>query len=410
MKNGFLIRVSGVFSWFLLSAGWLPAGAEEVAPAPGKDPRWSVAAGPLFRVFNGGGFRSGSRSQTVPIPQGARFDRVSTGGAGPDSGEAPRTYSDGFVGPDTAGTTSGSLFENTTSRFGYQNDAQNNGDRTLSFQAPLTGAQALSSSGSSFRDLVWEEEPDREAGAMLELSRRITPEDRPLTVHATFAFLYSPFAIQGGGSTFSAERTDTRREITGFLTDTYGVPTGVVLPLAPYSQPDADPPPGFYPRIQDEPVRSLAPERRTVDVDRISWVNRIEEKVEADVFTFSLGPEIQLDVTDRLFLSAAAGAALHVVDWRASHRETLYRRENGGPPETVREWNDRAKNTDLVWGGFGQVSGGLLLGTGQEPARVFLQAFARWDFAEDLDGSVGPSRFTLDLDAFSAGAMAGFQF
>jgi hypothetical protein len=280
-----------------------------------------------------------------------------------------RTYADGFVGPDTAGTTSGSIFENTTSRYGFDNNSQNNADTTLVFQGPLTGEQGLSSSRSSVSDLSWNDDADSETGAILELAYQITPPERKVDLLAQFSFLYSPFEIQGGGSTFEASRTDTRREVSGTLTDTYAVPTGVILPLAPYSQSSANPPPGFYPRIADEPSRVLAPESRTVGTDTIRWYNRIEEEVEADVFTFSLGPKVRVRFTETAFVSASAGAALHVVDWQAIHSETLYRSNNGGAAQSVNEWQDSSSSTDLIWGGFAQVGAGLMFGPSEEPSK-----------------------------------------
>jgi hypothetical protein len=371
--------------------------------------RWSVKAGPLFRDFDGGSFQTGSRSSTVALPGGSTFYRLSTGAAGPESGEALREYSDGFVGPDTAGTTPGSFFTDTTSRFGFENDSQNNADTTIVFQGPLTGEQGLTSSGSSGSDLSWEDDPGSETGAIVELGLQLSSPERAVTVSGVFAFLYSPFEINGGGSTFEASRTDTRREISGTVTDTYTVPTGVILPLAPYSQPSADPIPGFYPRIADEPTRVIAPEVNPSSTNSFTWFNRIEESVDADVFTFSLGPEVQVSVADVGFLALSAGAALHLVDWDATHEETLYRNHQGAS-ESVQRWKDQTSGTDVVWGGFAQVSGGLALDSEDASTGIVLQAFARWDVTEDLDGTVGPSTFTLDLDAFSAGAMAGFLF
>jgi hypothetical protein len=372
--------------------------------------RWSVSAGPLSREFDGGSFQSGSRSRTVALPTGPNSYELSTGAAGPENGETLRTYSDGFVGPDTAGTTTGSFFENTTSRFGFDSDSQNNADTTLVFQAPLTGEERTSSMTSSNNDLSWSDDPGSETGAILEVAYRITPAQRNVDLLAQLSFLYSPFEIQGGGNTFNATRTDIRRELSGTLTDTYAVPTGVILPLAPYSQPSANPPPGFYPRIMDEPSRTLAPESRKVGTDTIRWFNQIEEQVEADVFTVSLGPEVLIRVARQGFVSASAGVALNVVDWQASHHEALYRSTNGGQPTTVQEWRENSSSTDLVWGGFAQAGAGVHLGPEGEPARFLIKAFARWEANESLNGTVGPSEFDIDLDAFTAGAMAGFFF
>ncbi|MDF3129969.1 hypothetical protein P0Y35_12245 [Kiritimatiellaeota bacterium B1221] len=394
-----------------LSAGFLLVTPAIAQPAPEAEVssggRWSFSAGAFSRQFDGGEFRSGSRSSSVALPSGNVDYSLSTGAAGAASGVALRTYSDGFVGPDTAGSTAGSLFEGTTSRFGFDRDSQNNANSSLVFQGALSGEQTLSSSQSSETDLMWSDDSDAETGVILEFTYLLTSPEKSVQVLGQFSFLYSPVEIRGGGSTFEAQRTDTRKELSGTLTDTYQVPTGVILPLAPYSQSSANPPPGFYPRIMDEPTRTMAPEGTTVANDTVSWFNQIEEKVEADVFTISFGPEVMIQVTESAFFSLSAGAAMHLVDWKATHQETLHQSNRSAP---VREWKDEASKTDLVWGGFGQVAGGLKFGPDQDPSRYFLQGFARWDITEDLKGTVGPSEFTLDLDAFSAGAMAGFFF
>lgn len=383
-----------------------PPAAEETAVRG----RWSFSAGALYRDFEGGSFRTGSRSGTAVLPRGAVLYTVSTGAAGPETGEALRTYTDGFAGPDTAGTTSGGLFENTTSRFGYESDSQNNGGTTLVFHAPLAGEQRTSSMNSSGRKLDWRDDPGGEPGAILELGYQITPPQRKVEILGKFSFLYSPFEISGGGNTFESTRTDIRRELSGTLTDRYVVPTGVILPLAPYSQPSANPPPGSYPRIQDEPFRTLALQSQTAGTRTLRWFNRIEEEVDADVFTFSLGPEVRVHFCQKGFLSASAGMAVNVVDWEASHHEVLYRTDNGGQAAIVQEWRDTSSSTDVLWGGFAQVGAGLHLGPAGEPPRFLVQAFARWEANESLNGTVGPSEFEIDLDAFSAGAMAGFFF
>ena len=112
-----------------VSALWISTAMAQPSPEETvKGNRWSFSAGPVFRQFYGGQFRSGSRSSSIDVPGGQKSYTLSTGAAGPKSGEILREYSDGFVGPDTVGTTPGSLFENTTSRYGYDSISQNNAD------------------------------------------------------------------------------------------------------------------------------------------------------------------------------------------------------------------------------------------------------------------------------------------
>ncbi|GEM_PF-5452122 len=383
-------------------------GEEAAASSPG---RFSFSAGPLFRNFDGGSFRSGSRSQNVPRPGGPRFYTVSTGSAGEATGEALRIYDNGYVGPDTAGTTPGSLFENTTSRFGFVTDTQNRDNVLLEYTGQLTGSEAFFSSQQSNSPLSWDDDGDNETGIILEGDYRIGSPSEYLDILAQFSFLYSPLNIQGGGSSFEASRRDYRNTISGTLTDQYSIPNGVTLPQGPYTQPSESPPPGIYPRIMDEPTRTLTPVSTPAGSNSTRWFNDIREQVNADVYTFSLGPKVRFRVAEVGFLSASAGVSLNLVDWEASHEETLYSSRNGASSSTLQSWQDNSSSTDWIWGGFGQLSAGLMLGGGEEEApRFLLQLFARWEQNERLSGQVGPSQFDLDLDSMSSGAMAGFFF
>jgi hypothetical protein len=361
----------------------------------------------VVREFEGGSFKTGSRSASVAFPRPPSIDTVNRGGTGPETGQVLRVYENGFAGPDQGGTTPGSLFAGTTSRFGYADDAQNDGDRSLTFTQSISGTLQTSSFRTSESDASWRDDPETETGLRLATSFQTPVNEGRVSVGVRLSAEWVPFEMEGGGQTFAATRTTRRFNRTGTLTDTYAVPGGVTLPLAPYSQPSATPGPGFLPRIIDTPTRSETLETVPVATTWSEWWNRVDERFEADVFTFSLAPELSVEPAPGFLLTLSGGPALHLVDWTAGHTETLYRSVNGGPAQTDRVWNDRADDTEVLWGGFVEGSAGLRFG---KDSRYLLQAFLRADWAESLSGEVGPSRFQVGLDSLSAGLVGGVAF
>ncbi|MDF3129956.1 hypothetical protein P0Y35_12180 [Kiritimatiellaeota bacterium B1221] len=392
--------------WLAMGTGVFLGGplAAQPAEAPERGAGWRVSAGPWYRNFEGGTFQtSRPHSAAVDLPRGSTTSVLDSGAAGPASGSAFRSYDDGFVGPDALGSTPGSLFEGTSSRFGYESDAQVSGS-SLVMSAVLTGTSSSTSFSSSDESGSWNDDPGSEVGAQIE-----TAYLRPVSagrVGLLFGFGWSPYKISGEDSTFTASRADQKNRVDGLLTDRYAIPGSVILPSAPYHQPNANPPPAFLPRIYDEPSRSIESTSTRTGTTRYEWFNQINQEFDADVFTFSLGPTAEIDVAEMLFLSLSAGAAFHVVDWQASSTETLYSAVNGGNPETVESWKERQSGTDLILGGYLSCGAGVMFGEGD---RYFIQGTARWDWADNLSATVGSTSFEVGFDSFSAMVSAGMR-
>lgn len=154
--------------------------------------------------------------------------------------------------------------------------------------------------------------------------------------------------------------------------------------------------------------------------------NKVFERLDADIYTLSLGPLAEVDLGP-VFIQGAAGLAINMVQFNADVREQLYIDTNFDDPvfldavkssgpaylrkmeedkEVMTEkWEDGNHGTKFLFGFYLQG----LLGV-QVSERWSVAGFARYDWNEPLEGDVGYSSFRMDLDAFSAGAQVGFGF
>ena len=106
-----------------------PAYGKEVVEFRASDlGGWRFSAGVIFRDIGDVSFDTGSRASFSSLPRPFRDSFRLPGGVGGSSGSGFRQYANGFVGPDRRGTTPGSAFAGTTSRFGFQSTSQNNND------------------------------------------------------------------------------------------------------------------------------------------------------------------------------------------------------------------------------------------------------------------------------------------
>jgi len=154
--------------------------------------------------------------------------------------------------------------------------------------------------------------------------------------------------------------------------------------------------------------------------------NRVTERLDADVYTLSLGPLAEVH-TGPVFLQGAFGLAINLVHFNADVREKVYiysdfddpvyleAISNSGPAylrdlredeEVLAEkLEDGNHGTKFLFGFYVQ---GLL---GFQIAECWSVAgFVRYDWNENLEGEVGYSDFSMDMSAFSAGAQIGFNF
>lgn len=154
--------------------------------------------------------------------------------------------------------------------------------------------------------------------------------------------------------------------------------------------------------------------------------NSVFERLDAEVYTISLGPLAEFH-TGPVFFQGGLGLAMNIVNFNADVEEKLYIDSDFNDPvfldaltesgpaflRNLREdnevmaekWEDGNHGTRFLLGFYLQGLLGLQLSECWS-----LAGFARYDWNDRLEGEVGYSHFSMDLSAFSAGAQLGFNF
>lgn len=219
----------------------------------------------------------------------ARFQNVGGFGVVPppppsNGGAVDRTYGDGFVQVDSSGNQGG-----LTWNWGYRNSSQIPGNDTIQFHA-----SSVSGVTTSRRD-------DPSLGFEFSYVRDFGHEDWGSWGLKT-GFGYNNFRLEDR----QLHLADVSR-----LTDTYAL-SGVQVPLAPYAGSAQGP--GVS--IGSTPTRSI----QTVQGGAQILGGRT---VDADLYQFHLGPNVDLRLSDKVSLEVGGGLALGIVDSSLSYAETL---------------------------------------------------------------------------------------
>lgn len=359
---------------------------EESAPAAARD-HFQVSAGWMWREIGGVRFLSGSRSRTLLLPSLFGTAQLHDPGIGPAARFADRVYSDGYVGVDQ-----GTANDGNTSLWGYENAGQVAGD-SLRFHGSGT-RQDVSRGRDAQPGGDWEGDEGGNAPVVqFDWWRQVSSR-----FSAGAQFQWSLLQLDGSqnSSDFSAWQ---RRESFGrSFTDVYDL-HGIIAPQAPYSGAGL----GLGPLLDNIPSAREFHESASGS-DRAVYFNDIRQSLDLNVNTLSLGPTFACR-TDRLSLQASAGFSLNIASWDAAQRETLYLSRNGGSATVVKEWRDHSSGTDLLPGFYLQ-SGA----TCQITPSISITGFGRYEWSDELEGSVGPSTFQADLTGWSAGVMVGYRF
>lgn len=349
-----------------------------------------ASAGYIYRNLGEARFHSGSRSQNYLLPQIFGGDSSRMPGIGSRGALGNRQYKDGFVFIDSTGSTDG-----LTWFWGYNDAAQIQGGQ-LTFTAPggkerETSAFSSYSPGGSFAEDIEEGGPYVQLEYMMGLN-----ETGSLAWGPQLGFSFIDFDLSQSSTTFAAGQSFTDYDVT--YTDRYDL-GGIIAPLAPY-QGTSD---GPGPLIKNQPDSRSASYRKS-DSGSVFFHNRVRESLDVEMYTFS--PGISLEIRkNAIYANAAAGLAVNVVNWEAHNQETLYMTRNHGKAKPIKSWHDRASDTDILFGAYVQGTVGAQL-----TEKVSVSAFGRYDWNQDLHGSVGPSSFDANLSGLSAGAMVTFRW
>jgi len=385
----------------LLTLGTLPLTAGDYVSLDIKNPvpegaqlhqrnYFRVSAGYMYRNLGDARFHTGSRSQNYALPMMFGGDNSRTPGSGSRSGRGSRSYDNGFVFADASGSVDG-----LTWFWGYQDASQiQNGQLVFSNgggKARETQSHASYTPGGGFAEEIEEGGPYVQLEYMMGLN-----DSGSIAWGPQLGFSFIDFDLANTSSTFAAGQSFSDFDVT--TTDRYDL-GGIIAPLAPYN----GTPGGPGPLIRNTPSSRSATYKET-DSGSVLFFNKVRESLDVEMYTFSPGISIEFR-KNALYLNAAAGLAINVVNWEAHNHETLYMSKNRGEAKAVKKWHDRESDTDILFGAYLQGTVGAQL-----TEKVSVSAFGRYDWNQDLHGSVGPSSFDADLSGFSAGGMVTLRW
>ena len=356
-------------------------------PPPASPDHFQISAGWMWRQAGDVRFTSGSQSGSLGLLSRFGSSRRSDPPIGEAGSYADRRYADGYVGVD-----GGTVNDGATSLWGYDNASQVEGD-TIRYHAGGS-RRAVSSGRVAGPEEDWEGDDGGNAPVVqLGWWREVAPH---VSLGAQLQWSFLQLAGEHRNSNFTAwQQQDS---FSRSFTDTYNL-QGIKVPQAPYAGAGL----GFGPLLDNVPAgRDF---RESGDGrDRADYFNDIRQSLDLNVNTLSLGPTVALR-SAAWVLQANAGFALNIVDWDAYQQETLYLSRNGGPAKTVREWRSHKSGTDFLPGVYLQSAA-----TVQLTPRLAFTAFGRYEWSQKLEGTVGPSSFSIDLTGWSAGLMLGLNF
>lgn len=223
---------------------------------------------------------------------------------------ANHEFDDGYVRVDATGNAL-----DQTSNWGYENASQYDaGAQTLSMHT----ANSITASGS--KDL----ENQFNIGAELAYGQTLKQWDR-MRLGWEFGFGYLPITLESSGSVAGTVNRSTYTFSTG----------SIIVPGAPYHGGFS----GIGPTISD-----LASLGSTTNINaNISNLGTLE----ADLFTFRLGPTFFYDLSSHFGLTASAGPAVGILSEELKFNSLL--RYSDGTTGRVK---GQFSETDIVYGGY----------------------------------------------------------
>jgi hypothetical protein len=391
------MRVISTISLFLMPAASIWAGPQSsgkmVIPPPqvaSPASPWRIGAGWQYRSLGDFRFTTTSRSATFALPTLPVLKGNKPFRSGDDSSEADRSYDDGYVFQDA-----GTPVDGLTAFWGYNNDSQLDlGSSPSDFSTLTVHDTSMSSQSFGFRD-------DRAATTRNEQAdgwgpyaqiNYVLPVRKDVTVTFDGVFSYLPFESSQRLSSLSAGNLSAFTSAS--RTDVFEIASNASeIPLGGYQGANGS----VSPIVYNVPIERTTSEGDSGASTAI-YRNALQNQFKLDNFTLSLGSSVTWS-RGPLTLVCGLGASLNIASWDASQSETIYVSRNGGRERVLKKWSEQQSDTDFLPGFYLQSGVELALGRG-----FSLTAFGRYDWGQDLTGSVGPSNFNLDMDGWTAGA------
>ncbi len=353
--------------------------------------KWRLSAGAVYRVINSQTFKSGSYSQSHPIPAKARTTSYTYDPASDTTALADRDYIDGYVHMDDWTGLDGGTWN-----WGYDEGSQVvDGALVLKWlQKSRTDFTRNTSITSSDR----ERDSDENVGVYVRAERvlkQVGPLDYGVRVDASRV----SYSSSGNDMTFSdRQQWSSYRQYTE---DSYSLAgTGITPASTPYQGTLETP----GPSINNTPDSRVSGKGNKVSSGSYEAYNSVEESLSMDLSTISLGMSLAGHYS-RLYVAGSTGPTLTIVDTDASYYEALYESSNGGPSSLLASWRDSKRDTEYNVGYFVQGELGLRLIRGLE-----ISIFGRYDWIENISGSVGQMRYVANPEGGSVGGTLNYAF
>lgn len=386
----------------LLLAPSLRAGSDASGKAPVPDlssaaapsrSHFRFSAGAGYRAMGGVEFETGSRSgrEVLPFPRTALRGLRSQAGSATEY--ADRLYADGYVNQD-----GGTLADGSTWFWGYETTAQLSSAGTgssLTFHGQSDSEERETRRVSDRDPGSWDTDPDGAVPVLgLDWSYDLTPR-----LSAGISLQYSFLGFDGAHSLSNFSARGTRVSQAVVLTDTYDLGT-VIAPAAPWRGSLEGP----GPLISNLPSSRVVSPGGVLDSERTSFFNRIQESLDVNLHTLSLGPTLSAKAGVADF-TLGVGLSLNVADWSATHTETLYEQREDRSLKVLKRWAERSSGTDVLPGFYVQMAASVPL-----TRHLSLSGFGYYAWSRTLEARIGPSRFTVDPSGWTVGGSMDWSF
>lgn len=368
--------------------------AGQTCPESGQQASWRYRVGPMLRQVSEPDFKVGSAASAMVLPPvfGIEVPFSAPLSVGDAFAFADRTYDDGFVNAE-AGTVATGL----TAAWGYDANSQYSGGAggvlTMSV-APTSGlanSARLLSSNSDYRRVSEGGGDDYEGAIHMEIDRLVSIAEG-FKMGPVFGF--SLFNGGGNSGSVNAFSGSTRADDYAVgVTDSYQLSGGVVPPLAPYANPGG----GLGTLLPNTPAsRTLNPlltASTSADFQAVSAMSFSYTSI-----TMDAGWRAEWQNKECYFASLSAGGSLNLLDWHGAHRESASQSVNGAAATSYASMVDKSDGVDLLLGLYVQAGVGMKM-----TERTLLSGFFRYDFTEELNKDIGPSRVEQNLSGWSFG-------
>ena len=352
---------------------------------------WRMSAGVMRRSIKGESLSSSSYSKDYPIAsQAQRRNSAYDGGGGGGTGD--RAYDNGYVRNDEFTSSDGNTWN-----WGYDSPNQVDGDK-VRFQW-VDHITTDFSRKTTQSELSHQDNSDAEYGWYLQVER-VLKRQGPLDVGLHLDFGRASFSTTASGSNFRDEQSWTTWR--NYTEDTYSLAgTGITRADSPYRGNYNDP----GPTLNNIPEIRRSAGRDVIDSGSYLAYNAIQEWIDMNLNTLSMGLSASAECW-RLRLTGITGPTFNIIETDASYQETLYQSWNDGrTPSVLKEWNETTETTEGTFGYFLQ---------GQLAARIYrgleLGMFGRYDWIENVAGTVGASRYVINPEGASMGGMMTLGF